>query len=79
MKRTIFLGAAMVYASASLAQMQDGPKSFAILDVNKDGAISVTEAQEDPRLLNAFAELDANQDGSLDRGEYAALEQSEYE
>lgn len=79
MKRTITLAAALVYASASLAQMQEGPASFTQLDVNKDGSISVTEAQEDARLLDVFAKLDANQDGSLDRSEYAAIERAEHE
>ena len=46
-------------------------KTLAILDADKDGRISKTEAQADKPFATRFAQLDANKDGYLDRAELA--------
>jgi EF hand len=49
-----------------------GAKSFEALDVDKDNAIGMWEAQADPSLVARFDELDRNGDGKLDRAEYSS-------
>lgn len=54
--------------------------SFKKLDADNNGVVSITELQsaEDSavtdRLTEKWSELDANQDGSLDRAEFARFE-----
>jgi hypothetical protein len=45
--------------------------SFATLDANKDGRISMPEASADPKLVESFSSADKNGDGYLDASEYA--------
>jgi hypothetical protein len=49
-----------------------GAKSFEALDIDKDNAIGMWEAQADPSLVARFGELDRNGDGKLDRAEYSS-------
>lgn len=44
---------------------------FEALDRDGDALISRDEAERDPALVVAFAELDESQDGSLDLAEFA--------
>ena len=48
----------------------DQPVSFAALDANKDGRISMPEASADPKLVESFSTADKNGDGYLDVSEY---------
>ncbi|WP_438862458.1 calmodulin [Neptunicella sp.] len=44
--------------------------SFAELDVDQNGALSMQEASADATLAQKFEELDTNQDGQLSEAEY---------
>jgi hypothetical protein len=44
--------------------------TFATLDSNKDGRISMPEASADAKLVEEFASADKNGDGYLDNSEY---------
>ncbi len=46
---------------------------FAKLDTDKDGSLSLAEAQAHPRFAEHFAELDADKDGKLTRDEMHAM------
>jgi len=48
--------------------------SFAAIDANGDGMISVEEAQGSAALNDGFAASDANRDGHLDASEFSAFE-----
>lgn len=43
-------------------------------DADRDGKVTRKEARTDPNLAQAFDKYDANDDGILDRGEFARLE-----
>ncbi len=43
-----------------------------LLDKNRDGGVSRTEAKGVPDLLKVFGKLDRNRDGKLDEAELAA-------
>jgi Ca2+-binding EF-hand superfamily protein len=47
--------------------------SFAALDKDKDGMISVTEASADKQIAAKFAAADKDQDGFLSRAEFDAI------
>jgi len=59
--------------SAAPAGAQDAAKSFAALDKDKDGMISVTEASADKQIAAKFAVADKDQDGFLSRAEFDAI------
>jgi hypothetical protein len=44
-------------------------QSFAVLDTNRDGQLSFSEAFTHPQISNNFNLLDSNADGLLSRGE----------
>lgn len=52
---------------------QSAPDAFAVLDTNKDGALSKQELAKHPMAAHASM-VDANKDGSLSKSEFAALE-----
>ena len=52
---------------------QEATASFAALDQDKDGMISVTEARGDKKVSAQFATADKNQDGFLSRAEFDAI------
>lgn len=52
---------------------QTTPDAFAMLDTNKDGALSKQELVKHPMAAHASM-VDANKDGSLSKSEFAALE-----
>jgi Ca2+-binding EF-hand superfamily protein len=58
---------------AAPAGAQDTASSFAALDKDKDGMISVTEAKADKQIAAKFAVADKDQDGFLSRAEYDAI------
>jgi len=60
------------YAAArtNLFQAED----FAELDTDGDGVISEDEAQDYPPLSEAYDRVDANEDGLIDKREYAAAQ-----
>lgn len=54
---------------AALVNFVDGV-SFGAIDTDSDGVIDKIEAQETPALSDAYARLDADQDGLLSEGEF---------
>ena len=50
-----------------------GAQTFAQLDVNRDGALSFSEAFPDPRVSNNFNALDKDANGVLSPAEYQAI------
>jgi hypothetical protein len=44
-------------------------QSFGVLDTNRDGQLSFSEAFSHPQISNNFNLLDSNADGQLSRGE----------
>jgi Ca2+-binding EF-hand superfamily protein len=66
-----FLVVALLTAAGSDAQ--EAKASFAALDQDKDGMISVTEARADKKISAQFATADKDQDGFLSRAEFDAL------
>jgi hypothetical protein len=57
---------------APAADMQAEITRYA--DANNDGKVTRDEAKSDPMLEKHFARYDVNDDGVLDRGEFARLE-----
>lgn len=58
-------------APASDAGAVAGARSFATLDLDRDGRIGRAEATADPVLRETFDTFDADADGALSREEYA--------
>ncbi|UKE69907.1 EF-hand domain-containing protein [Xanthomonas cerealis pv. cerealis] len=58
-------------APASDAGAAAGARSFAALDLDRDGRIGRVEAAADPVLRETFDTFDADADGALSREEYA--------
>jgi Ca2+-binding EF-hand superfamily protein len=55
--------------TSSGAPIPPQAQSFALLDTNRDGVLSFSEAFAHPQLSNAFNVLDSNADGVLSRSE----------
>ncbi len=68
------LTALALMAVSGLAWAGSGAASFKDLDTNRDGQITLDEAKKAPEVKNGFTKADANQDGTLDAAEFAALE-----
>ncbi|HZF26680.1 MAG TPA: hypothetical protein VEZ88_10510 [Steroidobacteraceae bacterium] len=62
-----------LFVSSAPAGAQDATASFAALDKDKDGMISVTEARADKQIAAKFAAADKDQDGFLSRAEFDAI------
>lgn len=58
-------------SSASAPAPRD--QIFEVLDTNRDGQLTFSEAFPHPQLSNAFNVLDTNADGTLSRAEVAAV------
>ncbi len=54
----------------------DAKDSFAKMDTNGDGVLSKQEAVGDLRLANDWDRLDSNDDGRIDRAEFALLQRA---
>ena len=52
---------------SAVAQAQSGQDYFAVVDLDRDGRISLAEYQE--RFSYAFRKMDRNRDGVVDEGE----------
>jgi Ca2+-binding EF-hand superfamily protein len=61
MKKLLITGLLLAASSIAFAENE----KFSVLDVDKDGLISLEEAKFDKALTEAFAKLDLNQDGYL--------------
>jgi Ca2+-binding EF-hand superfamily protein len=65
-----------ITADPALAQdstRQSAETQFQQLDGDNDGFVTRAEATRIPGVAERFAKFDANKDGKLDRGEFAAL------
>ena len=60
--------------AAGPATPEKDQASLERLDGNSDGRITKAEAQKDPELARRFSELDTDNSGKLDRGEFARFE-----
>ena len=60
------------YAEDKVGKDANDP-GFNVLDKNKDGYISRTEAAGNPELAKKFKQADKNGDGKLSRTEYLAV------
>jgi Ca2+-binding EF-hand superfamily protein len=78
MKRTII--ALVLCAVSGLAIAADDSQAapaFRDLDTDKDGFVNKKEAMAWSDLTAVFEHVDMNQDGKLDKSEYAALQANE--
>lgn len=78
MKRSIV--AIVLCAVCGLANAADEGQAipaFRDLDTNKDGFVNTAEAKAWSDLTVMFEHIDMNQDGKLDKAEYAALQANE--
>jgi Ca2+-binding EF-hand superfamily protein len=69
--KALLLVVALLTGASALAQ--EAKTSFAALDRDKDGMISVTEARADKKISAQFAQADKDQDGFLSRAEFDAI------
>ncbi len=67
------LSAAMTPTTVAAQSAPRPQMTFEQLDANKDGRISVSEARKDKIVAARFAAADADQDGYLDRKEFASI------
>ena len=75
-------GPGQMQGSADRTAMDDSPSSadipgFGTLDVNRDGYLSKDEADRNDRISENWQQVDANEDGRIDRSEFAAFEVQE--
>jgi len=71
MRKGLFTLPMLVFAGAAFAQEQP---DFSELDADGDGMITQEEATQNPQVADRFDQLDINQDGQIDRAEYARAE-----
>lgn len=71
----LFASSAALAAEATTSASPPAPQAqtFALLDNNRDGQLSFSEAFAHPQLSGAFNVLDTNADGALSRAEVAAI------
>lgn len=74
MKKKSFILACMILVAGLLqvmisSQVHAQEQSFAKLDTNTDGFISIKEAVAYPSLLAAFGKIDSNGDGKINHQE----------
>ncbi len=73
LKITLALASALLMSMATLASASSALPSFEQLDLDKDGYISMQEAQSNEEVTEKFAAADANKDEMLDQAEYSSL------
>jgi len=61
---------------ASEMQGKESKSEFDKLDTDRDGVLSAFEAQADMKLLERFAELDKDGNGTLSKQEFAAYKKA---
>ncbi|CAM2005385.1 hypothetical protein [Acanthopleuribacter pedis] len=66
-----FLKTLSIVALTTAAFVQAGELTFETVDADKDGFISMTEAEGHAALLEQFKALDADADGQLSKEEFA--------
>jgi Ca2+-binding EF-hand superfamily protein len=69
----VALGLAGAPALAQDAMRADADAQFQSLDRQNKGYLTPADVSGQPAIAQRFARFDANQDGKLDRGEFAAL------
>ena len=71
----LFASGAALAADATTSASPAPPyaQTFAMLDGNRDGQLSFSEAFAHPQLSGAFNVLDTNADGALSRAEVASI------
>lgn len=74
MKISITTAAALLAASAAMAQTTPGDQFMQAWDLNGDGTATLAELQE--MRGNVFASFDANDDGVLDAEEYVLFDEA---
>jgi hypothetical protein len=74
MKKKHLLTALTLITVSGLAWAGSGKVTFQDLDTNRDGQITLDEANKSPEAKIKFTQADANKDGKLDAAEFAALE-----
>ena len=67
MRRAAIAMLALALFLPGQAQSQSGQDYFAVVDLDRDGRISLAEYQE--RFSYAFRQMDRNRDGVVDEGE----------
>ena len=66
-------GAIAADATGSASAPAPRDQIFEVLDTNRDGQLTFSEAFPHPQLSNAFNVLDTNADGTLSRAEASAI------
>ncbi len=74
MNKKHLLTALTLITVSGLAWAGSGKATFQDLDTNRDGQITLDEANKSPEVKNKFTQADANKDGKLDAAEFSALE-----
>jgi len=69
----VALGLAGAPAFAQDAMRADADAQFQSLDRSNKGYLTAADVSGQPTVAQRFAKFDANKDGKLDRGEFAAL------
>ena len=69
-----FLTAPAFAADVKVAMVARPVTSFGYLDTDKDSRLTPSEAKADWAVAHGFQRADANQDGVLDRDEFATLQ-----
>lgn len=70
------LAIAAIAAAFSMVAVA-GDAEYTALDADQDGVISVQESEANSALGEKFTEVDVNQDGQIDKAEFAQFEETQ--